>query len=121
MMSLELLQRMIPSALWRERRRGERFFANDEVVVYVMAEPPFALAARVLDVSYNGLRVAHQRPLEPKTHVRVLAPALDFVSQVVWTRQVEGRWESGLSTGADAALRLAKDGGRKHPGEDAGP
>lgn len=86
-----------------ERRRAKRFFADEQVVLYLRpsdwTSKGEVLAARVLDVSRHGLRIAHHRPLSTGSNVLVLTPEWEANGEIVWTRGLGSHFESGVATG----------------------
>jgi hypothetical protein len=91
-----------------ERRTVPRCFADQQVVVSAEGEKPLVMSGRVRDASPKGMRLEHERPLKPGAVVHVLTPSMDLVANVVWTRRIETRWESGLRTDDSRTMLLIR-------------
>jgi DNA-binding response OmpR family regulator len=78
------------------KRRWTRKAVNAELRASIDDSP-----ARVLDVSYGGLRVeverASERPLPRRFSVKLTAADIDFPVDLVWSRTDERGWECGVA------------------------
>jgi PilZ domain len=80
-------------AFIEERRKEPRFFADEEVILVTNDETH---VARVTDRSSRGLGVMHTCRLRLGDEIQILTPSDTLTAQVVWSKDDDGTYRSGL-------------------------
>ena len=80
-----------------DRRREPRAAARGEVELFLDHASGDSVVARLLDVSANGFRAAHDcADLHTGLEVEFQHPHGSGRARIMWNRVVEGRWETGF-------------------------